>query len=253
MSDVSGKVCLITGAAGGLGKVIAEAFILAKAKTVIVDIDPERLRTTEKELSVHGDVLALNVDVTNEDAVKGMVLSTLERFGKLDALINNAARPDLFDGVATLEKSLWDKVIALNLTGPYLTCKYAVEHFLSRDPTGGVIVNIASIGGMRGGAAYIASKHGVIGLTRNTAVWYGKQGVRCNAVMPSSMMTLAKELYMTSNVNEAGKAISMSTNALDVGFIDQKKVAATVRFLCSDDAGAINGTTVATDNGYLAK
>lgn len=153
MADFSGKVCLITGAAGGLGKIIAETFILAKAKIVIVDVNPKRLKTAEMELSFHGDVLALAVDISDEDAVKGMMFATFEKFGKLDIVVNNAGVSDKFDGVATLEKSLWDRVIAVNLTAPYLTSKHACDHFLSRDPAQGVIVNIASIGGLQGGRA----------------------------------------------------------------------------------------------------
>lgn len=153
MADFSGKVCLVTGAAGGLGKVIAEIFVLAKAQVVIVDVNPERLKTAETELSFHGDILALAVDISDEDAVKGMLFATFEKFGKLDILINNAGISDKFDGVATLEKTLWDRVIAVNLTAPYLTSKHAVDHFLSRDPAGGVIVNIASVGGLQGGRA----------------------------------------------------------------------------------------------------
>jgi NAD(P)-dependent dehydrogenase (short-subunit alcohol dehydrogenase family) len=153
MTDFSGKVCLITGAAGGLGKTIAESLVIAKAKVVIVDINVERLKTAEQELSFHGDILALAVDITDEDAVKGMMFATFEKFGQLDIVVNNAGITDLFDGVATLEKSLWDKVIAVNLTAPYLVSKHAVDHFLSRDPSQGVIVNIASVGGLQGGRA----------------------------------------------------------------------------------------------------
>lgn len=153
MADFSGKVFLVTGAAGGLGKAIAESLIVAKAKVVIVDVNTERLKIAESELSLHGDVLALAVDISDEDAVKGMMFATFENFGKLDVVVNNAGIVDMFDGVATLEKSLWDKVIAVNLTAPYLVSKHAVDHFLSRDPPQGAIVNIASVGGLQGGRA----------------------------------------------------------------------------------------------------
>lgn len=153
MTDFSGKVCLITGAAGGLGKTIAEALVIAKAKVVIVDINIERLKAAETELSFHGDVFALAVDITDEDAVKGMFFATFERFAQVDIVVNNAGITDRFDGVATLEKSLWDKVIAVNLTAPYLVSKHAIDHFLSKDPSQGVIINIASVGGLAGGRA----------------------------------------------------------------------------------------------------
>jgi NAD(P)-dependent dehydrogenase (short-subunit alcohol dehydrogenase family) len=153
MADFSGKVCLVTGAGGGLGKIIAETFVVAKAKVVIVDVNLERLKSAETELSFHGDILALAVDITDEDAVKGMMFATFEKFGQLDILVNNAGISDKFDVVGTLEKSLWDKIIAVNLTAPYLVSKHAVDHFISRDLSQGVIVNIASIGGLQGGRA----------------------------------------------------------------------------------------------------
>ncbi|QDS75296.1 hypothetical protein FKW77_001271 [Venturia effusa] len=254
MAEFSGKVCLVTGGAGGLGKAIAEAFLLVKAKVVIVDVNAERLKSAETELSAHGEVLALTADITDEEAIKGMLSATLEKFEKLDILINNAAIVDRLDAVATLEKSLWDRVIAVNLTSVYLVTRHAVKYFLSRDPIGASIVNIASPAGLlggRAGAAYTASKHGVLGLTKSTAVRYGKKNIRCNAVMPGMMMTNMMDSF-SNGFDEDGASIALTTASMEPGYIDPKKVAATVKFLCSEGASAINGTSVPVENGWLA-
>jgi NAD(P)-dependent dehydrogenase (short-subunit alcohol dehydrogenase family) len=150
MASLTNKVAIITGAGGGLGKVIAEEFLKAGAKVTIVDINDERLKSVEAELSKLGEVLTVNCNVTDEAAVTKLFEETKAKFGGVDILVNNAGLMDVFDPVGTLEKDRWDRVLAVNLTAPFLLSKAAVNEFLSKDPHSGVILNIASQGGLRG-------------------------------------------------------------------------------------------------------
>jgi NAD(P)-dependent dehydrogenase (short-subunit alcohol dehydrogenase family) len=150
MATLTNKVAIVTGAGGGLGKTIAEEFLKAGAKVVVVDINDERLKAVETELSKLGEVLTLNCNVTNEEAVTKLFADTKAKFGGVDILVNNAGLMDVFDPVGTLEKDRWDRVLAVNLTAPYLLSKAAVNEFLTKESPSGAILNIASQGGLRG-------------------------------------------------------------------------------------------------------
>lgn len=154
--DFSGKIVLITGSAGGLGKAIAEAYLNAGAKVSICDINEERLKVTVGEFKrTHGNdkFLATVTDVTDEASVNEVFAKTIEKFGRLDIMINNAGVADKFDPVGAVDRSLWDRVLAINLTAPFLFCKLAVNQFLAQEPAGGVIVNIASVASLKSGIA----------------------------------------------------------------------------------------------------
>ena len=247
----SGKTVMITGSGGGLGKEIAIAFLSAGANLVLCDIDQDRMLATYRELEeIYPDQIfnASWTDITDEDSVEKLFLETPQ----LDILINNAGISDKFDPVGDLDKKLWDKVLAVNLTGPFLTSKLAVQQMEGRG--GGVIINIGSIAGSAGyraGAAYTASKHGLLGLTKNIAAFYGKKGIRCNALMPGGMRTNIGEAF-ANGINVEGQAIVRKTMANDVPLCDPKKIAATVLFLCSDAASDLNGACVPVDNGWTA-
>lgn len=143
--SLANKSALITGAAGGLGKAIAEKFLKAGAKVLIVDINEDRLKSASEELSAHGEVHVIKADITQEESVKEVINAAVAKLGGLDVLVNNAGIMDHFDPVGTLEKGLWDRVIAVNLTAPMLMSKGAVglEKFRSE----GVIVNVGSMAG----------------------------------------------------------------------------------------------------------
>lgn len=247
----SGKTVLVTGSGGGLGKEIATAFLSAGANLVLCDIDWDRIVSTHKELeNDYPDqiLVASLTDITNETSVERLFLETQQ----LDILVNNAGISDKFDPVGDLDKGLWDKVLAVNLTGPFLMSKFAVQYMEPRG--GGVILNIGSIAGSAGyraGAAYTTSKHGLLGLTKNTAAFYGKKGIRCNAIMPGGMHTNIGDAF-TKGVNVEGQSIVRSTMANEVPLCDLKKIAATVLFLCSDAASEWNGACVPVDNGWTA-
>jgi len=251
-----GKTVIVTGAAGGLGKAISSAFLEASANVVLVDFNKARLASTSDEFSAaySGQVLALEANLTDEAALEIMLREVLGKFGRLDVLVNNAGIMDKFDPVGELEKSMWDKVIAVNLTAPMMTSKLAVQQFLKQEPAGGAILNVASIASVKGfpaGAAYVASKHGVIGLTKNTAVFYAKQNIRCTAILPGPMQTNVADAY-AGGLNKEGFAMMEKTAAFKPAVCELSKVAASVLYLCSEAGSVANGACVPIDNGWAA-
>ncbi|KAI5924513.1 hypothetical protein F4810DRAFT_127668 [Camillea tinctor] len=192
MSDsLSGTVVLVTGGAGGLGKVIAKAYLDAGASVAICDINAERLSQTESELSATGRFFAQATDITDEAAVGQLADAVVQRFGRLDVLVNNAGMADSFDPVGSLSKERWDRVLGLNLTGSFLTTRAAVNAMEKQERPGGLVLQIGSIAsshGMAAGLAYTVSKHGVAALVKNTAGFYGPKGIYAIGLMVGAMM-----------------------------------------------------------------
>jgi NAD(P)-dependent dehydrogenase (short-subunit alcohol dehydrogenase family) len=190
----TGSTVIVTGAAGGLGKAIAEAYLAAGANVAICDVNEERLQATETEWSTNyaDKVLTTKTDVTDEASVQALIDAAVQKFGKVDILINNAGIMDSWAGVATCAKASWDSVIGVNLTGTFLCSKAAVSQMLKQGESGGVVLNIASnasIQGLNAGVAYTASKHGVIGVTKNTAGMYGDKNISSMALLLGAMET----------------------------------------------------------------
>lgn len=150
---LSSKTCLVTGAAGGLGKAIAQAFLVAGAQVVACDVNGSMLSACASELESQGTLLAIQADITDESAIEALVEKAVSKFGKLDILVNNAGIVDRFDPVGELDRKLWDKVIAVNLTAPYALTRLAVRHMLQQTPSSGVILNIGSLSSFRGATA----------------------------------------------------------------------------------------------------
>ncbi|KAJ7619533.1 bacilysin biosynthesis oxidoreductase bacC [Roridomyces roridus] len=254
------KVVLVTGGAGGLGKAIVQACLENNAKGVVLaDINETLAKGIEAEFKASSSSLAsTTLDVSLESSCASAVQFAIKHFGRLDVLINNAAIMDAYHSAATCEKEMWDRVIGIDLTGPYLMTKYAVKHFLGREdglPSSGSIVNIGSIAAQRGtlaGVAYTTAKHGLIGLTKNTAAAHAKQGIRASIVLPGGMKT-----NMTAappkDYSEEGLAMSMKTLDLPVElFVDVQDMANTIVFLASDSGRGMNGAVVTVDNGINA-
>ncbi|OIW31130.1 NAD(P)-binding protein [Coniochaeta ligniaria NRRL 30616] len=192
--SAQGKTALITGAGGGLGKVIAETFLLAGANVVICDINPSRVSAVQDEWSATdsyaGRFLVRQADVTSEESLQSLVDAVVAQFGRLDVLVNNAGVMDDFTPVGACPRVEWDRVIGVNLTGTYLATKIAVNQMEAQEPKGGSIINIgsnASYRGMSSGVAYTVSKAGVVGLTKNTAGFYGPKGIYCSALLLGGM------------------------------------------------------------------
>lgn len=190
-SATQGITVAVTGGAGGLGKAIANAFLEAGSNIAICDVNQDRLAQTEKEWEHSSDrILVSKTNITDEAAVDEFIGGVVAKFGRLDLVVNNAGIIDDFDPIGTTSKASWDKVLGINLTGTFLTTKSAVNAMQNQSSPGGTIINIGSVAsyrGVNGGLAYTVSKHGIVGLTRNTAGYYGDQGISCIAFLLGGM------------------------------------------------------------------
>lgn len=251
------KTALITGAAGGLGRAIAEQFLLEGANVVVCDINQELIADFKGKVSAAYPecTLVLETNITDDAAIDSLFAEAEKMFGKVDYVVNSAGMMDRFDPAGDLERTLWDRVIALNLTAPTMITKRAVNSMIKHEVKGS-IVNIASVAAFRGftsGAAYTVSKHGVQGLTKNTAVFYGPKGIRCNAIMAGAMSTNIFKPLMETGINQEGYAIMQKTfNAEGLTYVELDKVAKLVTYLCSDSASIVNGACWTADGGVTA-
>ncbi|KAG7291877.1 hypothetical protein NEMBOFW57_001899 [Staphylotrichum longicolle] len=194
MASAQGKTVIVTGAAGGLGKAIATAFLAAGANVVICDVNSQRIASVEEEWSKsYADkFLAQQTDVSDEAAVQQLIDAAVSKFGRLDVLINNAGIMDDFSPAGACSKEKWDRVMNINLNGPFLTTKAAIAQFEKQEPAGGIIINIgsvASVHGFKSGAAYTVSKAALMALTKNTAGFYGDKGIYSIGLMLGGMQT----------------------------------------------------------------
>lgn len=258
------KVALVTGAASGNGKAIASLFAKEGAKIVIADINADGANAFARELSERGfDAVAVHADVTKEEDVRKMLDATLSKYGRLDILVNNAGVFDELIPVGNVSDDIWNKVIATNLTAPMRAIRAAIPIFERQG--GGVIVNTASIAGLTGarggGAAYVASKHGLVGLTKNVAYNYKEKNIRCNAVAPGRVET---NLRANSEKLLGSKSAHDATISNWKGIEDQvvagydtnlrkcvpEEIAAVALFLASDDASFVNGAIFVADGAW---
>lgn len=252
------QAMIITGAGSGLGQAVAQRLAFDGANLVLVDLNSEGLESTKKliqEDTADAKVELVTADVTKEDDVKKYVETTVSSFGKIDGFFNNAG----IEGKQNLTEDFgleeFSKVIAVNLNGVFLGMQYVLKQM--HEQGHGSIVNTASVGGIRGvgnQSGYAASKHGVVGLTRNSAREYGEKGVRINAIAPGAIMTAMVENSLKQldpdNPEEAGKQF-VSANPMK-RFGKPEEVAGLVSFLLSEDAGFINGTVIPVDGGQHA-
>ena len=242
------KVVLLTGAASGIGRATAERLASEGARLLCLDVQAEALEESAKLAADCGaEVEARLCDVSSEDESGAAVAACVGRFGRLDVLCNVAGILR-FDHAHELSLEAWRRVMAVNLDGTFLMCRAALPHLLE---TGGNIVNVASIAALSGlpyGAAYGASKAGVMGLTRALAVEYAKQGLRANAVCPGSVTT---PMTRSPLPEDRDMALVMRQMAL-TGMREPVTVAGVIAFLASDDAAHVTGESVRVDGGTLA-
>ncbi|MCC5922037.1 MAG: SDR family oxidoreductase [Cyclobacteriaceae bacterium] len=246
------KVSLITGGASGLGKGIAEEFSKQGSKVIIADLNTEKGEEVAKQV---GGVF-FHLDVTDYDAVKSVVDKIEGQFGRIDVLVNNAG----IDGEqkVTHESSLdnWHKVNKINLDGFFYVLKETVGLMLRQDKKGGSVINMASTAGMVGFpniAPYSASKAAVINLSKSTAVEYGADNIRVNALAPTAILTdLVQHFIDTAADPEAMKNQLNSMNVIP-GMPQVEDVAHAAVFLASDESRYITGITLPVDGGYTAR
>jgi NAD(P)-dependent dehydrogenase (short-subunit alcohol dehydrogenase family) len=254
MAKLDGKVAIVTGAASGIGLAAAKTLAHHGAKIIVADLNTQGAEQVAADICASGGTaLAVTVDVSQEPAIEAMVAITIENFGGLDILHNNAAlvSPEVMSkdvDIVNMDVDIWDQTMAVNLRGIMLGCKHAIPHMLERG--GGSIINMSSASGLGGDiarAAYGTSKAGVNGLTQYVATMYGKQGIRCNAIAPGAIETPSLLNNISAQQRQAYTAHHLTPR---LGLPDD--IASAVAFLASDESLFITGQIISVDGGLMS-
>jgi NAD(P)-dependent dehydrogenase (short-subunit alcohol dehydrogenase family) len=255
VSGLEGRVAVVTGAATGIGAATAQVLALRGARVVVADIDGSGGEAVAAGITATGgEAIAHAVDISDEAAVAGVIARTVEHFGRLDVVHNNAAatgpetlgRDNATDAIG-MDIDLWDRTMAVHLRGTMLMCKHALPHLLERG--NGVIVNTSSTSALAGDLvrlAYAASKAGVNALTLYLATMYGKRGLRCNAIAPGLIRSARHAGDPTRDM------VIYEQNQLAPRLGLPEDIAHLVAFLASDEAAFITGQVIRADGGMLS-
>jgi NAD(P)-dependent dehydrogenase (short-subunit alcohol dehydrogenase family) len=249
--ELSGKVALVTGGASGIGAATARLLARDGAAVAVADFDAKRAEEVATELRANGArAVAISVDVAQPPQVEAMVQRTLAELGRLDALVNSAGISPPMLATHTYPLAEWDRCLAINLSGTFYAIRAALPALLASGG-GGAIVNVSSMMGQiahPGIPAYVATKHGVVGLTKVIALEYAQQGIRCNAVLPGNTDTPMTRGAMTPDVFAAvGRVAPIGR----YGTADE--IAELIAFLCSPRASFITGASVVADGGFVVQ
>ncbi|MCS5713562.1 SDR family oxidoreductase [Herbiconiux sp. CPCC 205716] len=259
MDRFADRVVLITGGGSGLGRAAAVRLAKEGARLALVDVSEQGLGASVdavKEASPEAEVVTIVADVSKEEDVDRYVAATLEAFGRIDGFFNNAGiegRQNLTEAFTAAE---FDRVVAINLRGVFLGLEKVLK--VMREQGSGMVVNTASVGGIRGignQSGYAAAKHGVVGLTRNSAVEYGEYGIRINAIAPGAIWTpmVENSMKQLDPENPRGAAEQFIQANPTKRYGEAPEIASVVAFLLSDDASYVNATVVPIDGGQSYK
>ena len=248
--SMTDKVVVVTGAGSGMGKSMVEEFTAAGARVAALDINETKAKEVVAALDNPDRAIAVNVDVASEESVTAAVTDVLNWAGRVDVLCNNAGIVDSFRPAHEISLKEWDRILAVNLTGPFLMARAVIPDMLSRSK--GAIINTASISSFSaagGGTAYTSAKHGVIGLTRQLTFDYGKHGIRVNAICPGATLTgLTMPDGDASHLPDSEPEI-LRTPAQR--WCQPAEIARLALYLASDDADFIHGAAMVIDGGWL--
>lgn len=257
---VKDKVTIITGAASDIGLAIAKVFLENGAKVVLADLNEDKLIQETDALKSQGyDCMPIKVNVTDEQAVKAMIDQTVEQYGRLDILFNNAGLQHV-ESIESFPTEKFRQMIDIMLTGSFIGTKYALP--IMKQQQSGRILNMASINGVigfAGKAAYNSAKHGIIGLTKVTALETATEGITVNAICPGYIDTPLVRNQMDDLAKERGVAVEQVLEDVLYPLIPQKRlldikdIADYALFLCSDSAKSVTGQAILIDGGYTVQ
>ncbi len=245
------KVVLLTGASAGIGRDTALLFAKEGAKVVAVARREERLKEiAEQSKDLAGEIVAFKADISKQEDIDKMVDFTMDKYGKIDVLVNNAGVMDNFEPVTEVTDEDWNKIISINLTAPMKTLRKVLPIMVKQEK--GSIVNISSLGGLfgaRAGASYTASKFALTGLTKNTAYMYMEKGIRCNSIHPGGVET---EITDNLKPSEFGMDRVMKGIGNNLRSGSGEEIANIALFLASDESSFVNGATITADAGWTS-
>lgn len=249
MDRLKNRIAIVTGAASGIGEASAKLFAAEGARVVVSDINvPGSSRVVDEIKSAGGDAVAIRADIGQLEDIRALIESTVEHFGALDILFNNAAALNLDSldlNVVDINPDTWNEILRVNVTGVMLGCKYAIPYMLQQ--ARGSIINTSSMAhrmGMDVRTAYCASKAAINALTRSVATQYGKRGIRCNSLAPG--LTLSPSVL---KVIPAPERQIFLDHVMSPTLAEPQALACAALFLASDDAAYVNGTVLEVDGG----
>jgi NAD(P)-dependent dehydrogenase (short-subunit alcohol dehydrogenase family) len=244
------KVAVVTGAGSGMGKAIATLYAQEGAKVVVSDINEASAQAVAEDIKAKGGEATFVVaNVAKEEDIQNLIDTAVNTYGTVDILVNNAGIMDSMEPAGDIVDDKWERIFAINTTSVMRATRKVLPIFLEKQK--GVIVNIASAGGLHGaraGAAYTASKHAVVGFTKNTGFMYAQQGIRCNAIAPGGVETNIASTM--TNINHFGASRQQLGMAINPRAGKSEEIAQVALFLGSDESSFVNGTVVTADAGW---